>query len=104
MPEALDWYVMTGRFTGDEHALAALMDEHVAYLHRLMDDSLLAAAPVGDTPGRVRILRGRSADEVAELVRADPFCREGLLEFEVHRWPVNDRARGRLDAAMNNGD
>jgi uncharacterized protein len=55
--------------------------EHRAYLAGRLDaGSLLASGPWADgAPGALLLVSAGSADEVARLLDADPFHREGLV-------------------------
>jgi len=61
---------------------------HRAYLARLLDlGSLLASGPFGDDgpAGALLVVSAESGDEVADLLDADPFVREGLVAHRVVR-------------------
>ena len=64
--------------------------EHRAYLaDQLAAGTLLASGPFADdgAPGALLVLSAGSPDEVAAVLDADPFVREGLVaDREIREW------------------
>jgi len=76
----------------------AVRPEHRAYLAELLERGALhVSGPFSDDaePGALLIFEAADAAELADLLAADPFAREGLVaQTDVRAWTV---AVGSLD-------
>jgi uncharacterized protein YciI len=62
-----------------------VMEDHFAYLQRLLrDGKILLAGPSLDPPFGVIVLVAETQDEASGLVRADPSVRAGVQTPELH--------------------
>jgi hypothetical protein len=62
--------------------------EHRAFLQQLLEEGrMLAAGAYADDrqPGGLLVFRGDSADEIADLLDSDPYCRAGVISDRVIR-------------------
>ncbi|MDM7856335.1 YciI family protein [Cellulomonas alba] len=70
----------------------AVRPEHRAYLGGLLERGALhMSGPFSDEgePGALLIFEAAGAEELAELLAADPFAREGLVaRIDVRAWTV----------------
>jgi uncharacterized protein YciI len=67
-----------------------LMAAHMANIHKMADDGLLAAAgPMDDTPTTISglfLFTVRSMEEAVKVAQADPTVVAGRNTVDVHRW------------------
>jgi uncharacterized protein YciI len=98
-PEAMEQYTMalmnrTEKWAASP-ALQELLNQHLEYLGKLVDQgSLAVAGPLGDQGnlGGVAIYRA-GAEQAAKLAQEDPLVKAGYLRMELHPWVT---ARGVL--------
>jgi hypothetical protein len=95
------WLVRsTPRPGTDEDAVAACVQEHVAWLLDLeRRDLLLASGPLLSGPGTgpgsgLTILRVPDEETARKIADDDPFVRHGLRTFELFRWRLNEGSIG----------
>ena len=63
------------------------IERHRAYLRTLKAArKLVASGPFEPRTGGGLLMRVRDEAELAELLAADPFNLEGLVEHTIHRW------------------
>ncbi|MDR2253435.1 MAG: YciI family protein [Bifidobacteriaceae bacterium] len=79
------------RYGADAPAVAGAKPAHRAYLADLLDRGLLAASgPLTDAPEGLLIFHAESANQVADLIAADPINLAGLVEQATIRpWSPN---------------
>jgi uncharacterized protein len=84
----------------DADAVAACVQEHVAWLLGLEEQNvLLASGPLLSGPGTgpgsgVTILRAPDEEAARKIADGDPFVRHGLRTFELYRWRLNEGSVG----------
>ena len=84
----------------DQAAIAACVEEHVAWLLDLeRRDLLLASGPLLSGPGTgpgsgVTILRAPDEETARKIADGDPFVRRGLRTFELYQWRLNEGSIG----------
>jgi uncharacterized protein YciI len=91
-PEAMEQYTMalmnrTEKWAASP-ALQELLNQHLEYLGKLVDQgSLAVAGPLGDQGnlGGVAIYRA-GAEQAAKLAQEDPLVKAGYLRMELHPW------------------
>jgi len=91
------WLILSTPTVGtDQAAIAAHVDEHVAWLLELeREEVLFVSGPLLSGPGTgpgsgATAIRATDEDEARLIAAGDPFVLAGLRTFEVHRWRVNE--------------
>jgi uncharacterized protein YciI len=75
-------FAVVTRFTASADAVAAVMDEHVAFLEALCREGrVLLAGPDPRGGGGVILASGDDLEEVRRLFAADPFLRDAVAEY-----------------------
>ena len=77
-------FALIARYTRPAEEVDRLLDEHRAWITRNADAGriLLTARQVPLTGGLI-LARGRSTEEMWEMIREDPFHASGMAEYEV---------------------
>lgn len=78
-------------YTDDVAAMDSTRPEHRAFLGALQESGdVVASGPLLDGPaGALILVQSGSAEEVEEILDADPFRREGVIaRREVREWSV----------------
>ena len=79
-------------YTDDVAAMDAARPEHRAFLGALQESGdVVASGPLigGESAGALILMESGSAEEVEEILDADPFRREGVIaRREVREWSV----------------
>ncbi|TGN18739.1 YciI family protein [Leptospira idonii] len=47
---------------------------------------LLASGPQNPRSGGVLLARGNSREEIQDFCNGDPFCKEGVAEYQIIEW------------------
>ena len=85
-------YLMIRTFTVPER-VPELLAEHLTYMLKLEAEGVLfASGPTHDASeqptGSVTVLRADSFGAARALAELDPFVREGILTYSLHRWTL----------------
>lgn len=84
-------YAVQYEYADDPQGMDAHRAAHRGFLGGLADEGmvLLGGRYADDGPaGALIVMRARSADEVREVLRDDPFQQQGLVtEVVVREWP-----------------
>lgn len=84
------WFLTLHRWTGDRGRAMALLDDHLAWMHRQqMAGKIIAAGPTPDRELGIMIFSHMSRDELAEICRTDPFVAGGFRQYEAFPWEVH---------------
>ena len=91
------WLLLSTPLPGtDAAAVAAVVDEHIAWLLELertgvlfVSGPLLAGPGVGPGSG-VTVLRAADEDTARRIAAEDPFVKAGLRTFDVYHWRLNE--------------
>lgn len=94
---AMELYVVMSTPVAEPDALKAGLADHLAYQAANEQAGTLAfAGPLSDPTGEqmqgagMIIYRAGSMDEARKLAEADPMHRDGLREFTLRKWLVNE--------------
>lgn len=94
---ALELYVAQSTPTAPPEAVRAVLPDHLAYQRRLEEAGQLAfAGPISDATGEwmegagMIVYRTTSLEHARELASADPMHREGVRNFTLVRWLINE--------------
>jgi uncharacterized protein YciI len=70
----------------DRSRVQAVRPEHRTYLNGLRQQGqLVVAGPFTDDTGALIVYEAAGAEQAEQLLRADPFCREGIFQRWVLR-------------------
>jgi uncharacterized protein YciI len=72
----------------DKNKVSEIRPTHRAYLTSLKEKGQLAAAgPFTDDSGALIIYEAGSKEEAEKLIKADPFCQNGIfLKWQLRPW------------------
>lgn len=75
-------------YTSDRDRIAAVRPIHRQYLAQLKDQGkLVASGPFTDDSGALIIHEASDRQEVEQLLRQDPFCRQGVFRsWQLRPW------------------
>jgi len=88
----------------DPSELTTLLADHLRYMIRLEREGVLfASGPLmgaeGEMTGNgITVLRVSSIEEATKIAHGDPFYKNGLRRFDIHKWIVNE---GRLSFGID---
>jgi uncharacterized protein YciI len=84
------WYTVETRYTDDRDKLLAARPAHRAYLRELADrGQVLAGGPFADDSAGFAVYRVSGADELEQLLEADPYTVEGCAAQRIVReWTI----------------
>jgi uncharacterized protein YciI len=77
-------------YTTDASKIAATRPAHRVYLKNLLDsDHIVISGPFADDRGGLLVYEADSQQEVEEMIRNDPFAKEGVfLSWTIREWRV----------------
>jgi uncharacterized protein YciI len=89
-------YAATITFGPDLSRLTELRPLHRAYLAELRDaGKLVLSGPFSDRRGGMTIFEAGSEQEVDEILKADPYAKNGIFaSWEVREWTIVMANRG----------
>ena len=101
---AMELFVVSTKPVKSPEELRAVLPAHLAYQKQLEDLGVLVmAGPVSDPTGKLMqgegmiIYRATSLEEATAITAADPMHAEGIREFSIRKWLVNE---GRFDVSL----
>jgi uncharacterized protein YciI len=85
----MSYFVLEYRYA-DMDARARVRPVHLAYAKSLHDrGTIVLAGPVGDGSGAMMVLKLDSADEVAQIIKDDPYTAAGVgVDHVLRPWNV----------------
>ncbi|MDQ1538141.1 MAG: uncharacterized protein QOE58_2534 [Actinomycetota bacterium] len=85
----MSFFVLEYRYA-DMDARARVRPDHLAYARSLHDKgTIVLAGPVGDGSGAMMVLRLDSEDEVAQIIKDDPYTAAGVgVDHVLRPWNV----------------
>lgn len=94
---ALELYLVRSKPVVPPEQLAAKLPEHLEYQRRMEAEGKLAfAGPLSDAAGEntsgegMILYRASSIEEARQFADADPFHRDGLREYDLRIWLLNE--------------
>ncbi|MGB3367125.1 MAG: YciI family protein [Acidaminobacteraceae bacterium] len=73
--------------TVDKEKDNAILDEHLKYIYKLLDDKVIVAkGPFTDHSGGLIIYKAKDMDEALGYINSDPVIKEASRSVEVKEW------------------
>lgn len=73
--------------TVDKEKDNEILDEHLKYIYKLLDDKVIVAkGPFTDHSGGLIIYNAKDMDEALAFINSDPVIREGSRTVQVKEW------------------
>ena len=75
-----------------EEEINSILPAHQAHIARGLSDKLvLCAGPKTSGKGGFIIIKAKSRDELDTYIAEDPFCQQGIMDYEVTEFMPVDR-------------
>lgn len=83
-------YAAIAKYTSDASVIAKARPAHRQYLTGLRDQGkLVISGPFADDAGGLLVYEAENSEQVEQMVRDDPFARQGVfLSWEIRPWNV----------------
>ena len=84
------FYAAIAKYTPDAATIAKARPAHRQYLTGLQDQNkLVISGPFADDSGAILVYEAESLEHVDNMVREDPFAKQGVfLSWEIRPWNV----------------
>lgn len=73
----------------DEEKSKTFRSEHLEFLSRnRKEKKIIINGRFADGTGGLVIFKGKSLEEIEEIVKQDPYIRSGARDYEIHEWEM----------------